>query len=131
VTKYLSKYLLSGEGWRVGHSPDAETFVGLVGAENWAIELNYQEFEDFKLLSRQLIETIAITKSELSDQETLTCSAQTNHIHIEASGLGDRFTIHLQLLNGRRGEGIWTDTAIAQLLDAVKQISTQILNDLG
>jgi hypothetical protein len=118
----VTKYLLSGEGWRLGHSPDAEIFVGLVGAENWAIELNSQEFQDFCRLSLQLTETMAAMQSELSEAETLTCSAQTDDIHIEASGLGNHFTIHLQLLNGRRGEGIWSNQAIAELLEAVNQI---------
>jgi hypothetical protein len=122
----VSKFLLSGEGWRVGYCPDAEVFKGLVGAENWAIELNHQEFEDFKRLSRQLIETIAATQSELSDQENLTCSAQTEDIYLEASGVDDNFTIHLRLLNGRRAEGIWTSKAISQLLTAI-DASPQIL----
>jgi hypothetical protein len=118
----VTKYLLSGEGWRLGHSPDAEIFVGLVGAENWAIELNRQEFQDFCGLSLQLTETMAAMQAELSEEETLTCSAQTDDIYMEASGLGDRFTIHLQLLNGRRGEGFWTSTAIVELLKAVEPL---------
>jgi hypothetical protein len=118
----LHKHLNSGQGWRLGYDPDADVFVGLIGAENWAIELNQQEFQDFCRLSLQLTETIGAMQSELSEEETLTCSVQTDDIYMEASGLGDRFTIHLQLLNGRRGEGIWTSTAIAQLLEAVKQM---------
>ena len=120
----MTKYLLSGEGWRLGYSPDAEIFVGLVGAENWAIELNQQEFQNFCRISIQLTETMAAMQSELSEEETLTCSAQTDDIYMEASGLGDHFTIHLQLLNGRRGEGIWSNQAISELLEAVKQMST-------
>jgi hypothetical protein len=120
----VTKYLLNGEGWRLGHSPDAEIFVGLVGAENWAIELNQQEFEDFCRLSMQLTETMVSMQAELSEEESLTCSAQTEDIYLEASGFADNFTIHLQLLNGRRGEGIWTSSAIAHILEAVKQMST-------
>ncbi len=105
----------------MGHSPDAEIFVGLVGAENWAIELNIQEFKDFCRITRQLVETMATMKAELSEGETLTCSAQTADISLEASGLGDNFTIHLQLLNDRRAEGIWTSKAISELLNAVKE----------
>jgi len=119
----VTKYLQSGEGWRLGYSPDAEIFVSLVGAENWAIELNHQEFEDFYRLSLQLTETMAAMQAELSEDEKLTCSAQTVNISMEASGLGDRFTIHLQLLNGRRGEGIWTERAIAEILTAIEALS--------
>lgn len=119
----MHKYLLNGEGWRLGHSPDAEIFVGLVGAENWAIELNYQEFQDFCRISRQLVETMATMQAELSEGETLTCSAQTADISLEACGFSDNFTIHLQVLNDRRAEGIWTSRAIAELLQAVEQIS--------
>ncbi|AFY72575.1 protein of unknown function (DUF1818) [Synechococcus sp. PCC 7502] len=113
---------MSGEGWRLGYSPDAEVFVGLVGAENWAIELTEQELTDFYRLSLQLIETMAAMQAELADEEKLTCSAQTTNISIEASGFADSFTIHLQLLNGRRGEGIWTSRAIAEILRTLVQI---------
>lgn len=120
----MTKCLLSGEGWRLGHSPEAEIFVGLVGAENWAIELSQQEFQDFCRLSIQLIETMSAMQAELSEEETLTCSAQSENIYIEAFGFANNFTIHLQLLKGRRGEGIWSNQAIAQILEAVKQMST-------
>ncbi len=116
----MNKYLISGEGWRLGYSPDAEIFVGLVGAENWAIELNQQELNDFCRLSLQLAETMTSMQAELAEEENLICSAQTEEIFIEASGLVGNFTIHLQLLNGRRAEGIWRQEAIAEFLNAIR-----------
>ena len=77
---------MSGEGWRIGYSPDAEIFVGLIGAENWAIELTEDEFTDFYRLGCQLIETMAAMQLELSDEEKLTCSAQTANISIDRIG---------------------------------------------
>jgi len=39
--------LLKVEGWRIGWNPNAAEFKGLVGTDDWAIELTETELNDF------------------------------------------------------------------------------------
>ncbi|MFN6180187.1 MAG: DUF1818 family protein, partial [Dolichospermum sp.] len=39
----MERVIKSGTGWRLGWNPDALTFKGLVGTEDWAIELTEAE----------------------------------------------------------------------------------------
>lgn len=120
----MNKHLVHGTGWRLGYSPDAQVYGALVGTETWAIELTHQEFQDFLRLGHQLIETMQIMASELSEEENLTCSAETLGIFMEAKGFSADFTIYLQVLSGRRVEGIWSSVAIAHILEAANQMLT-------
>ncbi len=119
----VSKQLLSGKGWRIGWFPHIQPFSGLVGADNWAIELTQPELEEFCSLSLQLIESVQQAQSELSEQESLTCTAETENISLELSGYPGDFRISLQLHTGRRAEGIWENDAINELIDAITKIA--------
>ncbi len=122
----MPKYLQDGKGWRFGYFPEADFFVGLVGAENWSIELNKSEFQDFCRLALELSATMMAMQAELSDEENLSCSAQTNEIYMEAAGFPDDFAMHLRLLNGRQAEGIWKIGENTDFLQAIKQIYTNL-----
>jgi Domain of unknown function (DUF1818) len=119
----VSKQLFSGKGWRVGWFPHVQPFPGLVGGDNWAIELTQSELEEFCNLCLQLIESLQQAKFELSDQESLTCTAETENICLEISGYPGCFRLSLQLLTGRRGEGIWDNGALNELVDAITKIT--------
>ncbi len=122
----MSRRLLSGLGWRIGWLPNAQAFPGLVGGEDWAIELTAQELEDFSKLSWQLVDIMQQMQSELSEQEKLTCTATTELVELEATGYPNRFSLHLQLQTGRRCEGMWNDTATFDLLAAIEQLSIEL-----
>lgn len=117
-----SKHLLSGAGWRIGFRSDVDLYRGLVGADSWAIELTESEFKDFCKLAARLAETMQLMASELSDGEKISCTLETEDITLEANGFPDAFTLHLQLLSGRRGEGFWEVQAVPWLLGAIAQL---------
>ena len=114
--------LLSGQGWRIGLRSDVDLYKGLVGAEGWAIELTEGEFKDFCKLAIQLAETMKVMSTELSDSEKISCTLETEDISLEVDGDPDAFRLHLQLLNGRRLEGLWTAEAVPFLLEAITKL---------
>jgi len=118
----LPKKLLCGEGWRIGWRSDVDVYKGLVGADNWAIELTESEFKDFCKLASQLAETMQIMATELSDAEKICCTQETEDISLEVNGFPDAFTLHLQLLTGRRSEGIWEADAVPFLIEAIAHL---------
>ena len=115
--------LLRGEGWRIGLRSDADTYKGLVGADSWAIELTESELKDFCKLALQLNETMQLMATELSDCEKISCTLETEDISLEASGYPQKFTLHLQLMNGRQSEGIWEENAVPFLLRAIADLN--------
>ena len=117
-----SKQLLSGEGWRIGFRSDVDLYKGLVGADSWAIELTETEFKDFCKLASQLSETMQIMATELSDGEKISCTLETEDISLEANGYPHAFTLHLQLLTGRRLEGFWDANAVPFLFGAIANL---------
>jgi len=123
TSEHRSKHLLSGEGWRIGWRSDVDLYKGLVGADSWAIELTESEFEDFCKLASQLAETMQIMANELSDGEKICCTQETADISLEVNGFPDLFSLHLQLLAGRRSEGIWDAEAVPFLMAAIANLS--------
>lgn len=122
ISQHKSKQLLSGEGWRIGWRSDVDVYKGLVGADSWAIELTESEFKDFCKLASQLAETMQIMATELSDAEKICCTQETEDISLEVNGFPDAFTLHLQLLTGRRSEGIWEADAVPFLIEAIADL---------
>ena len=117
-----SKQLLSGEGWRIGLRSDVDIYKGLVGADSWAIELTEREFKDFCKLAAQLAETMQLMAAELSDCEKISCTLETEDISLESNGYPHAFTLHLQVLMGRRTEGFWEADAVPFLLAAIAHL---------
>ena len=118
----MQKILKTGEGWRLGWSPDALDYQGLVGAEDWAVELSRLEFEDFCRLFLQLAETMAVMAQELMDEERIACELECDRIWLEVEGFPDAYSLRLIVQTGRRCEGNWNEAAVKELLLAVKQI---------
>lgn len=118
----MGRYLKSGAGWRVGWNPDAPQFKGLVGDENWAIELTEIEFRELRRLAEQLSRTIREISEELMDEETIACEVETDAIWLEAEGFPRAFSLRFILRTGRCAEGFWTATAVPGLLQALETI---------
>ena len=113
------KQLIRGEGWRIGFRSDVDIYQGLVGTDNWAIELTEREFKDFCKLALQLADTMQVMATELSDGEKICCTLETEDICLEVNGYPHTFNLHFQLLTGRRSEGIWDEGAVPCLIEAI------------
>jgi hypothetical protein len=122
TSQNASKQLLSGDGWRIGLRSDADLYKGLVGADSWAIELTERELKDFCKLAVQLAETMQLMAAELSDGEKISCTLETEDISLESNGYPHAFTLHLQLLSGRRSEGFWESESVPFLLGAIADL---------
>lgn len=118
----MQRIVKSGAGWRIGWNPEAAEYVGLVGGEDWAIELTSAEFDDFCRLTEQLATTMAQMREMLMDQETIACEAESDRLWMEAEGFPDVYTLRFILQTGRRGEGHWSAGAVPELLQAVRSL---------
>jgi hypothetical protein len=118
----MARQIKRGQGWQLGIDPDTQHFRGLVGGEDWALELTEAEFNDFRRLLVQLTDTVQEIAQELMPEEKFTCEVESDLIWLEAEGEGDRFSLHLIVLTGRRAEGTWSPEAIPPLLQATQTI---------
>lgn len=119
----MDRILKKGHGWRIGWNPYAEVYKGLVGAEEWAIELTTVEFSDFCRLLLQLAQTMAEMSQELMDEEKIACEVESDYIWLEAEGYYNQFSLRLILQTGRCAEGNWSMSATQDLIAAVKLFS--------
>ncbi len=119
----MERVLKTGNGWRMGWNPqEAAEFKGLVGTDDWAIELTEAELHDFCRLSVQLAETISQLDSELMDEEKITCEAESNLIWLEVAGYAHSYSLRFILLTGRCAEGSWHESAVGGLLQAAQTL---------
>ena len=118
----MARVLKTGNGWRIGWNPQAIEFKGLVGTDDWAIELTESELQDFCRLSVQLAETMNQLSSELMDEEKITCEAESNLIWLEVAGYAHSYSLRFILLTGRCAEGCWHESAVGGLLQAAQTI---------
>ncbi len=119
----MDQILKKGEGWRIGWNPDAPVYKGLVGSNEWAIELTETEFQDFCRLLLQLAETMEQMSAELVSEERIACEAESDQVWLEVEGYPHAFSLRLILQTGRGAEGNWSDSALAEFIAAVKKIS--------
>jgi len=121
----MAQQIQAGKGWRLGWNPDASEFCGLVGGDEWAVELTEAELKDFCRLLLQLADMMQQMASELMPEEKLQCEVESDRLWLEADGLPHSYHLHLLLLTGRRSEGSWVATAVPGLLQAVQRFSTE------
>ncbi len=115
----MAKVLKSGPGWRLGWHPEAIGFQGLVGTDDWAIELTAPELADFCRLTQQLADTMAAMATELMDQETLRLEAETDRLWVEVEGFPQVYSLRFMLSGDRRAEGYWCAAVMPELLPAL------------
>ncbi|MBF2002368.1 MAG: DUF1818 family protein [Synechococcales cyanobacterium M58_A2018_015] len=118
----MARQLKSGAGWRLGWDPEATEFCGLVGTDEWAIELNAAELEDFCRLALQLAHTMQQMRQELMDEERISCEAESPLLWMEAEGYPQSYRLRLIVLTGRRAEAEWSEAAVPELLQAVQTL---------
>ncbi|MCU0536782.1 MAG: DUF1818 family protein [Hydrococcus sp. Prado102] len=111
-----------GRGWRIGWNPTAEVYKGLVGGDNWAIELTEAEFNDFCRLLEQLTYTIDRMAEELMDEEKIACEAESDLVWLEVEGYSHAYSLRLILSQGRCCEGNWSPESVAELVQAVQTL---------
>jgi hypothetical protein len=123
----MAKHLRQGSGWRLGWDSEAVDFPGLVGGDDWAIELTQSEFQDFCRFSIQLSQTVAQISVELMDEEAIACEAASDLLWMEVRGFLQHYSLSFILLSGRRGEGQWTAEIVPSLLHAIQTLNAFIV----
>lgn len=118
----MERQLKSGIGWRLGWDPSAIEYQGLVGGDDWAIELTGAELTDFCRLVEQLAETMTHMSQELMDEEKISCEAESNLIWLEVEGYPYDYNLRFILLTNRKGEGGWSSTAVPGLIQAAQTL---------
>ncbi len=114
----MEHLLKNGPGWRIGWKPAAPEFKGLVGTDDWAIELTEAELNDFCRLLLQLADTMKQLATELMDEEKIACEAESNLLWMEVEGYPHAYSLRLILNTGRCAEGKWDASAVPGLLQA-------------
>jgi hypothetical protein len=114
--------LKTGDGWRIGWDAQADLFKGLVGTDDWALELTEAEMQDFCRLAGQLTETMCQMQGELMPEEKIACNMESDLVWLEAEGYPDAYDLHLIVLTGRRGEGHWAAPSIPHLMHAIQTL---------
>ena len=118
----MERVVKRGAGWRIGWNPNASEFKGLVGADDWAIELTEAELNDFCRLSGQLVETMSQLASELMDEEKIACEAESDLLWMQVEGYPHAYSLRLILNTGRCAEGSWADVAVPGLVQAAQML---------
>lgn len=118
----MARRIKSGEGWRIGWDDEAEVYRGLLGGEQWSLELTQPELDDFCRLALRLDAEIQHIAQELMDAEKLTCEAESDLLWLEADGYAQSYSLRFILLTGRQGEGNWPESAVSGLLQALQTL---------
>lgn len=118
----MEQVLKQGRGWRIGWNPSADLYQGLVGSEDWALELTEAELQDFCRLLAQLAQTMTQMAQELMEEEKIACEAESSLLWLEGEGYPHAYSLRLILNQGRRGEGNWSADAVPELVQAVASL---------
>ena len=117
-----TRVVRSGAGWRIGWDPAATEFPGLIGTDDWAIELTAVEFADFVRLTAQLVGTIQSMQAELMDEESIALEAASAALWLEVTGFPSAYDLRLIVQSGRRAEGAWGVAAVPGLVTALPEL---------
>ncbi len=115
-----SRVLKQGQAWRIGFNPEAELYQGLVGGQNWAIELTFAEWQDFYRLVMQLSETMKVMAAELMDEEKIVCEAESDLIWLEVAGYYHSYSLRFILNQGRCCEGSWAAEIVPEFIQSLQ-----------
>lgn len=114
----MERVVKTGAGWRIGWNPSALEFKGLVGTDDWAMELTEAELDDFCRLLGQLAESMSQLASELMEEEKIACEAESDLMWMEVQGFPHAYSLRLILNTGRCAEGSWAADAVPGLVQA-------------
>ncbi|BAT55987.1 hypothetical protein NOS3756_49840 [Nostoc sp. NIES-3756] len=118
----MERLIKSGAGWRIGWNPNATEFKGLVGTDDWAIELTEAELDDFCRLLAKLGNTMQQISAELMDEEKIACEAESDLLWMEVEGYPHEYSLRFILNTGRCAEGKWNPSAVPSLVQAVEML---------
>lgn len=118
-----NRLLKSGSGWRIGWNPQASLYKGLIGADDWALELTEQEMQDFCRLFLQLAQTMVEMSQHLMDQEKITCEAESDLLWLEVEGYPNSYSLRIIVNQNRCCEGNWTPEAVPELLKIAQNLT--------
>ena len=118
----MNRLLKTGSGWRIGQKPQPTEFQGLVGTDDWAVELTFAELQDFCRLLAQLAETMTQLAGELMEDEKIDCEAESDLVWLEVSGYPHTYSLRFILNRGRGVEGKWQEGAVPGLLQAAQTL---------
>jgi len=118
----MSRQIKNGDGWRIGWDPNATDYCGLVGGEDWSLELTAAELDDFCRLVVQLADSISQIAAELMNDEKISCEVESPLLWLEAEGYAHAYSLRMLILTGRRAEGAWAESAVAGLIHAAQTL---------
>ncbi len=120
----LNRILRKGQGWRLGWDTQAIAYPGLIGGEDWAIELTAAEFADFCRLFEQLATTMNLMSDELMEEERIACEAESELLWLEVEGFPNAYSVRVILNQGRRCEGNWPAEVVRELYREIQKLKT-------
>jgi hypothetical protein len=112
-----------GDGWRIGFNPNPAIYQGLVGGQDWAIELTLGEWQDFCRLVGQLSETMQAIATELMDEEKITCEAESDLLWLEVTGYSHSYSLRFILNQGRCCEGQWPPEIVQDFIQSLQALT--------
>ncbi len=118
----MEKILKSGDGWRLGWRPATPDYPGLVGGDNWALELTAVEMADFCRLVQQLSNTMFHMTDELMAEEKIDCEVESDLLWLQVSGYSHSYSLRLLLNSGRKAEGNWSAAAVPAMIMATSTL---------
>lgn len=112
-----------GKGWRVGWQEKATTYQGLIGAEDWAMELTMAEMQDFCRLLLQIHQSMADMTKHLMEEEIIICEAESDLMWLGAQGYPHSYSVRIILHHHRGCEGTWSENVTQDLIQATQSLN--------
>lgn len=119
----MQRLIKSGDGWRIGWNSQADKYQGLLGADDWAIELTKAELTDFQRLLTQLVDTMMQMEAELMDEEKISCEAESALLWLEVEGYPRCYCLRVIIHSDRRCEGNWIEGVAPELLRGLNSLN--------
>jgi hypothetical protein len=119
----MTKQIKQGEGWRVGWDENATVYQGLIGNEDWGIELTALEVKELQRLLAQLIDSLNIITEELMPEEKISVEVESEILWLEAEGYSNDYSLRLILHQNRRCEAYWPAKVTQSLIQAIQTIN--------
>ncbi len=117
------RILKKGQGWRLGWNKKEMTYPGLIGGEDWAMELTASEFADFCRLFEQLATTMNSMDEELMEEERIACEAESELLWLGIEGFPHAYSLRVILNQGRCCEGNWPAEVVRELYQEIQKFN--------
>ena len=86
---------LDQQNWRLSKDTNKGKYCFLIGANNWAIELQKEEFESLYLLLIKINEQLSLIKNQLMDEESINLEIEKLPWYAELDGQKDEWNLRL------------------------------------